>query len=147
MNFSLGFRDAPEHGDGFLFHPRGEFAAGDQLFDPGEIPLLVMRMVVVVAVLMQMPVLVWMRMTVCVCVIMRAVDIKLHARYGRLFLARNVEMVAVQLEFFQLAFELVRVQAKVEKRAEEHVTRDAAEKVEVKDFHDLEMRALIWLAA
>ena len=53
---------------------------------------------------MGMLVLVLMR----VVMLMREVDIEFHAGDGGFLLARNVQMIAVELELFQLAFELVR---------------------------------------
>jgi hypothetical protein len=85
-------------------------------------------------------------MAVFVVKVMREVDIKLHAVNRGLLLARNVQMIAVQFEFFQLAFQLVRVHAEVEQRGDEHVAGDAAENIEVKNFH-FSNSALIWLAA
>ena len=82
-----------------------------------------------------------------VVMLMCDVDIKLHAGDGGFLLARNVEMVAVEFELLQFAFKLVRVHAEVEQRGDEHVAGNAAEKVEVKQFHGCETRALIWLAA
>ena len=64
---------------------------------------------------------------------------------GFLF-AENVKMPAVELQFFQLAFQFARVHAQINQRADEHVAADAAEKIEVKRFH-FSTSALIWLAA
>ena len=44
VNFSLRLGDALKDGDGFLLHPGGKFAARDELFDFGEIALLVVVM-------------------------------------------------------------------------------------------------------
>ena len=94
-------------------------------------------------------------MVVVVIVVVREVDIELHAGDAGFLLARNVEVIAVELEFLQLAFQLARVHAEVEQRADEHVAADAAEDVEVKSFHSFDgdvtsafrLSALIWLAA
>ena len=42
-----------------------------------------------------------------------------------------MEVVAVELEFFQLAFEFGGVHAEIQQRGDEHVARDAAENVEI----------------
>ena len=99
-----------------------------------------MRMIVVMFVLM-------MLMAVIVRMFTREVDIKFHAGYGGFLLARNVEMIAAEFELLQLAFQFVRIHAEVEQRGDKHIAGDAAEKVEVKNFHCRETSALIWLAA
>ena len=70
-----------------------------------------------------------------VIVVMREVNVKFHAGDGGFLLARNVEMIAVELEFLQFAFQPVGVHAEVEQRGDEHIAGDAAEEVEVKNFH------------
>jgi hypothetical protein len=76
-----------------------------------------------------------MAVLVRVVVPMREVNVKLHAGDGRFLLAGNVEVITVELELFQLAFEFAGVHAKIKQRGDEHVAGDAAEKVEIKDFH------------
>jgi hypothetical protein len=70
-----------------------------------------------------------------VIVVMREVNVKFHAVNGGFLLTRNVQVPAVELEFFQLAFELARVHAKVQQRGDKHVAGDAAEKIKVKRLH------------
>ena len=135
MDFSLGFRDALKHGVGFLFHPRGKFAARDESFDLRKIPLLLMPVMVVVRMLVAMVMVMAVIVRVFVVMLVREVDIELHAGDGGLLAARNVEMIAVELEFLQFAFQPVGVHAEVEQRGDEHVAGDAAEEVEVKNFH------------
>src|SRR5664280_2205825 len=65
----------------------------------------------------------------------REVDVKFHTGDGGFLLARDVEVIAVELELFQFAFELARIHAEVDQRGDEHVASDAAEDVEIKDFH------------
>jgi hypothetical protein len=65
----------------------------------------------------------------------REVDVKFHANDGGFLLARDVEVIAVELELFQFAFQFARVHAEVEQGGDEHVASDAAEEVEIKDFH------------
>ena len=82
-----------------------------------------------------------------VAVVAREVDIKFYASDGRFLLPANVEMITVQLQFLQLAFEFARIHAEIQQRGDEHIAGDAAEKVEVKNFHGREASAFIWLAA
>ena len=73
-------------------------------------------------------------------------DIKLHALDAGFLLARDVEVVAAEFQLLQLTFQLVRIRAEVNQRADEHVAADAAEYIEIKRFH-FSANALIWLAA
>ena len=82
-----------------------------------------------------------------VVMVVREVDIEFDAGNGGFLSARNVQVIAVELEFLQLAFEFVRIHAKVEQRGDEHVTGDAAKNIEVQRFHFEATKALIWLAA
>jgi hypothetical protein len=91
---------------------------------------------------MRMIMAVFVRMLVAMVMMLEAVnsvghevDVKLHPGDGGFLPARNVEMVAVKLELLQLAFELGGIHAEIQQRADEHVTGDAAENVEVKRFH------------
>ena len=70
-----------------------------------------------------------------VIVVMREVNVKFHTVNGGFLLARNVQVPAVELEFFQLAFEFAGVHAKVKQRGDKHVAGDAAEKIKVKRLH------------
>ncbi len=139
VNFSLGLGDALKHGNGFLLHPRGEFAPRDQFLDFGKIASVIGRMIVARPV--------FTMVIVIVRVFVGEMNIKFHAGDGGFLPARNVKVIAVELELFQLAFELARVHAEIEQRGDEHVSGDAAEEVEVKGFHFSETSALIWLAA
>jgi hypothetical protein len=65
----------------------------------------------------------------------RKVDIKFDAGDGGFLAARNVQVIAVELEFFQFALQFLRVHAEVKQGGDEHVTGDATEKVEIKNFH------------
>ena len=58
---------------------------------------------------------------VVVVVMPDQVDIEFHAGDGGFLLARNVEVIAVELQLFQLAFQLARVHAQVNQRGDEHV--------------------------
>ena len=88
-------------------------------------------MVMMVVVAMLMVVVMWVVMVM----IVRQVNIEFHPVDGRLLLARNMQVIAVELELFQLAFQAARIHAQVQQRGDEHVARNAADKVEVKNFH------------
>ena len=95
--------------------------------------------VTMVMVVMTMSMIMGMSVVVIVIVIvaMRVgqMHIELHAVDAGLLFALNMQVITVELEFLQLAFEFVRIHAKVEQRGNEHVTGDAAENIEVKRFH------------
>jgi hypothetical protein len=75
-------------------------------------------------------------MAVLVVVAMRPMDIEFHAPDRGLRAAMEVQVpVLVERELAKLGFELPRVHAEVDHRAEKHVAADAAEDVEVKGFH------------
>jgi hypothetical protein len=148
VNFSLCVSDALEDSDGFLLYPRGKFAARNEFPNLGEIALVVMRMVMVVVMMaMIVAVTVFVNMdTACafcnvmfmpmrMLVVMSKVNVKFHPGNGRFLLARNVEVIAVEPEFFQFTFKFLGIHSKVEQRGNEHVAGDAADEVEVKDFH------------
>ena len=92
-------------------------------------------MVVLVFVMFMTVLMVVVMLAVMVMMLVRGMHVELHALDGGLVLARDMEVIAIQLELFQLAFEFVRIHAQINQRADEHVSRDAAEDVEVKDFH------------
>ncbi len=115
VNFSLRLGDALKDGDGFLLHPRRKFAARNQFFDFGKIPLVIMLMLVMMHDRVRVRengcrtrcVVVMMLVVMCmvVVVVVREMDIKLHAGDGGFLPARNVQMPAVELEFLQLALQ------------------------------------------
>jgi hypothetical protein len=129
VDFSFRLGNAGKHGDGFLFHPRGKFAARDEVSDFGKIPLFLMRVVVMVFVF------VMMLLAVVGVMLMREVDIKLHAGDGGFLSPRDVQVIAAELELFQFALQFGGVHAEVEQGGDEHVAGDAAENIEVKGFH------------
>jgi len=147
VNFSFRFGDALEDGDGFLFDPSGKLAAQNQFFYFGKISLLIVPMIVVVVfvgvnvgmfvgvVMMALRMIVVICMAMFVLVVMREVDIKLHAGDGGFLPVRNVQMIAVELELLQLTFEFGGVHAEIKQRGDKHVAGDAAEEVEIKNFH------------
>jgi len=73
-------------------------------------------------------------------VVVRQMHVELHALDAGFLFAGDVKVVAVELQFFQFVLQLVRVHAQINHRADEHVTADAAENVEVKRFHFSEGR-------
>lgn len=105
--------------------------------------LVLMRMFVLVAMLM---------IVVCDVVMMLAFDMHIEFCPGdRAFLiAPHMQVIALEAELAQFALELLRVDAEVNQRTDEHVAAEAAEDIEVKCFHvDIDSAAseLIWLAA
>jgi hypothetical protein len=89
--------------------------------------------------MMLMPVSVMMLMVVGV----GQMDIQFHAFDAGFLLARDVQVIAVELQFLQLALQFAGVHAKVQQRADEHIAADAAENVEVKRSHGCDASALI----
>ena len=80
---------------------------------------------------------------VIVFVVMREMHVELHAFDGGFVLARDVKVVAVELEFGEFAFEFARVHAQINQRADEHVATDAAENIKVKRFHMFQFVAAV----
>jgi hypothetical protein len=46
-------------------------------------------------------------------------------------------MIAIHIQLFEFMLELVRIDAKIQQRADEHITADTTENIEVKGFHFL----------
>ena len=154
MDFSFRLRDALEDGDGFPLHPRRKLAGSDELLDRGKVARVVMTMIIVLVMLMVVNVVVVAVMGVMlvsvtrfmfVTMLVREMHVELHPFDGGLVRARDVEMVAGKLEFAELVFELVRVHAQINQRANEHVAADAAEDVEIKGFHFVPRLIVIFL--
>ena len=151
VDFSLGFGNALENGDGFLFHPRGKFAARNELLDFGKIPAVVVLVVVMVIVVIMVMIVIMVvtmmmmlvRVVVRMFVVIRQMHVEFHAFDAGFLFARDVQVVAVELQFFKFVLQLVRVRAQINHRADEHVAADAAEDVEVKRFHLPDASALI----
>jgi len=83
--------------------------------------------VVVVMMTVLMAVLMFMRVIAIMC----EMDVKLHASDGRFLTARDVQMIAGELELFQFTFEFGGVHAEIEQRGDKHVAGNAAEEVEI----------------
>ena len=62
-------------------------------------------------------------------------DVELHAGNVGLLPAGDMDMPAVEFEFFEFVFQRARIDAEINQRAEEHVAADAAENVQIKRFH------------
>ena len=62
-------------------------------------------------------------------------NIEFYSGNSRFFLARNVEVITIKPQFLQLMFEAMRVDAEIQQRSQKHIATDAAEDIEVKDFH------------
>ncbi len=61
--------------------------------------------------------------------------VELHAFDAGFLLARKVQVIAVQLEFLQLALQPMRAHTQINQRADKHIAADATEDVEVKSLH------------
>ena len=61
--------------------------------------------------------------------------IELHPRDTRLLLAQNIDLIPANPELRDLVFDLMLAHAQINQRANEHVTADATENIEVKCFH------------
>jgi hypothetical protein len=97
------------------------------------------------AVMMMVVVAVTLFMLMLVVMLVRKMHVKLHAFDGGLVLARDVEVIAVELEFTEFVLEFVRVHAQINQRANEHVAADAAEDVEIEGFHFIPLLIVIFL--
>jgi hypothetical protein len=73
--------------------------------------------------------------TVIVSMVIGQMNVEFHTGDPGFFLARDVEVVTIDAQFLQFMFELMRVDAEVQQRAEKHIAADAAEDIEVKDVH------------
>src|SRR5689334_9518263 len=87
------------------------------------------------SMLMLMGVFVIMMVIVAMFMIVLQMNIELHAGDSGFLAARNVQVIAIEPQLLQLVLELVRINAKIEQRGNEHIAADAAEDVEVKSFH------------
>jgi len=103
----------------------------------GVFMLVPMNMAVLVLVIMVMPVcqVVVMLMLMSVIVIMRQMDVEFHPGDGGFLLAGDMEVIAIEPELFQLAFEPARIDSEIKQCGDEHIARDAADEVKVKNFH------------
>jgi len=143
VNLALRHGNALEHRHRFLFDPFGEGAVEDELLYFRKSA----RVRVCVTVIMGMLVFVFMLMLVFVgmamagfmsmfvMVVVFQMNIEFDAFYARPALAGNMQMIFLKPQFFQLLFELMKINAEVEQRAEKHVAADAAEDIEVNSFH------------
>lgn len=68
-------------------------------------------------------------------VIVREMNVELHAFNLRFVFSRAVQVIAVEMQLCQFVLELMEINAEVEQRTDEHVAADAAENIEVKSFH------------
>jgi len=136
VNLSFGVRNPLKNSDGFFLHPIRERTFGNQLFDFSERAVFIvvmmfvfrfawcvfvrmrMAVVVMVAVVMIMVVIVIvMRMPVFVVMFVGQMNVKFYSSDPGFFLARNVEMITIDLQFFQLVLELMRIDAQIQQRA------------------------------
>ena len=91
------------------------------------------------------------RVFVLVMVVMRRlkVDVELNPFDAGPALARNVEVIFMQTQLFQLPLELMEIQPEIDQGSEKHIAADAAENIKVNGFHwsSPAASALIWEAA
>ena len=92
-------------------------------------------MVVVTAMAMVVVMMVIGSMPVVVIMLVSQMNIEFHPGNSRFFLARNVEVIAIEPQFLQLMLEAMRINAKIQQRRHKHIAADPAEDIEVKDFH------------
>src|SRR6267142_2298175 len=107
--------------------------------------MMVMMFFVMSMFTLVMMVVVFVRMRVSVChitsvcvlvaVLMRKVNVEFDSLDGGFMSAGNVQMVTVKIQFLQFVLQVVRVNAQVEQRANEHVAADPAEYVQIQGFH------------
>jgi hypothetical protein len=93
--------------------------------------LVMMSVVVTVVIVVFMHMIVMVVVAMVMIMFMGQMHIELHAFYGGFVLARDVEVIAVELELFQLAFKFVRVHAQINQRANKHIAADAAKNVQI----------------
>ena len=109
------------------------------------------RMFMLTFMLMMMGVLMSMRhaggVGMLVKMFVGKVYIELDAFNRGLMRAPDVEVESIQAKFLQLMFELMKINAEVEQRANQHVAADSAENIQIKRLHCFCARALIWRAA
>ena len=100
----------------------------------------IMVVVMLVAMLMMMVgmlLFMVMFMFVAMVMLMRQMYIELYAFDPHLLFPSHMQVVTVEVKFLEFVFQLVRVHAQVNQRANEHVAADAAEDIEVEGFHFL----------
>jgi hypothetical protein len=86
-----------------------------------------------------MPVLVVMLVIVAmlVCVVMLEMNIEFNAGDRRAGRACDVQMIFVQPELTQFAFEPRKINSQVQQGADQHVAADSAEDIQINCFHRL----------
>src|SRR6266404_1057664 len=157
VNFSLGNRDSLKDGGGFGFDPIRECAVANQFFDFGKSATVLVFMVMIVFVvvamfiflIVMMPMLMSVRVVVIFVLMVRKMNVELHAFDARFFLAPRVKMIPIQFKLSQFSLQLSEVHTKIQHRSNEHVAADPAENIEINRVHfsSPAASALIWLAA
>ena len=160
MDLAFRVSDTRKNGDGFTFHPRRQFTAIDERLYFRKITAVIVAMFVFVIVRIFVAVVtvmrMFMRMLMIVAMVMvvvfvmmvsiRQMNIELHTSDALPFLTPHVQMIAIELQLPQLAFQFMRIHAQVDECRNEHIAGDAAKDIQVKRFH-FSVKALIWLAA
>lgn len=100
------------------------------------VPVSMFMMVGMISVmLVRVGMLVLVVMVVSVPMFRVQVDVELRACDAALFASTHMDVVAACAELFQLVFQGMRVHANIDQSADEHVTADPAEKVQIKSIH------------
>jgi hypothetical protein len=107
------------------------------------VPMLMLVVVPMVSVIMSMLmfVIVRVRMSVaslgCMPMFVAQMHLKLHASYGFLAAASNVEMVLIQSQFLELVLKSVAIHSQIKQRSDEHIAANATEDIQIQSFHPI----------
>lgn len=94
-----------------------------------------MAMILFVVVVMVMMIMVIMMVVLMAVIMIGQMNVEFDSGNPRFFAARNVEVITIDVEFLQFVLELVRIDAEIQQRADEHIAADSAENIQVKCFH------------
>ena len=72
-------------------------------------------------------------------VLMREMHIELHPFDVGLVPARDVQMIAFELELFQLPLQFLGINTQIQERADEHIAADAAENIQIQGLHKVRL--------
>ena len=71
-----------------------------------------------------------------VLVIVREVHIKFHAADASLVTTRKMQVIAIEVELGQFAFQLGCIDAQIHQRANKHIAADTAKEVQIQGVHN-----------
>jgi hypothetical protein len=99
-----------------------------------------MRRIIVMMMFVRMGmtvlVVVMMVVTVRMAMVVFEMNIELRAFNLKPFGPFGVQVIPVEMELFEFVLELVKINTKIQHRADKHITANAAEDVEVEGFHE-----------